>query len=83
MYKLTESLLKVHCASPGACVKGNTLTDNEGYKDPMANSFFTSWLDLERFPLLHQAANSHENLVILHPNYCSALFSTPAPLISI
>lgn len=83
MCKLTESLSKVSCASPGTCVNGNTFTDNEGYKDPMANSFFSSWLDLERFPLLHQAANSHENLVILHTNYCSALFSTPAPLISI
>lgn len=44
---------------------------------------FSSWLDLERFPLLSQVGDSHEDLNILHPNYCNALFSTPAPLTSI
>lgn len=35
---------------------------------------FSSWLDLERFPLLPQPCNSHEDLIILHPNCCNAFF---------
>jgi len=44
---------------------------------------FSSWLDLERFPLLPQVGNSHEDLIVLHPNYHNACFSNPALLVSI
>lgn len=44
---------------------------------------FSSWFDLERFPLSPQAGNSRKDLVILHPNYCNVHFSTPASLTAI
>lgn len=78
-------IIKNMLANPEAYVKGYPFTDNEGYKNSKqlfleTEPSFSRWLDIQRFSLLLQVGNSHNNPIILHLNYCNGLFSAPAQL---
>lgn len=78
-------IIKNMLANPEAYVKGYPFIDNEGYKNSKqlfleTEPSFSRWLDIQRFSLLLQVGNSHNNPIILHLNYCNGLFSAPAQL---